>query len=689
MSSQSIARAEAQTKLGALCERVMEAGWLLALIVQPLFFNVYSDRVFEPDKLAILRSIALVLVGVWLVRLVETGGRAAGEGEERPSLGQYIRETPLVLPTLLLAAVYVFSTITSVVPRLSLWGSYQRLQGTYTTFSYLVIFGTIITTLRRREQLERLILIAILVSLPIALYGLMQHFALDPLPWGGNVTTRVASNMGNSIFVAAYMIMIVPLTLRNLLENMGKVLENEVTGVKGAFIAGYLLALVIQFVAWGTIGYMAGILVGAMFTLLMALFSVSMHKPAVNFCWIGVYSVVLVAQLICIVYTQSRGPWIGLAGGVFFFILVFAFARRIRWLQWGSIGLALAGAAFLGVLNFSGTLLDPIKQIPYVGRLGRIFEMDQGTGKVRTLIWEGVIELLGPHDPIGLPGKEDSLNAIRPLIGYGPESMIVAYNPFYPPDLAHYERRNASPDRSHNETFDALVTTGFIGLVVYFGLFISLFYHCLRWLGLIENDGHRNVFLGLGIGGAILGVVVPALLEGTLRLAGVGLPFGFIIGASLYLVISSIIVPHAKNQAADSRQLLLMALLSAIVAHFVEIHFGIAIAATRTYFWAYAAVLVVVGMGWIQFGGEESQAEAEGEASSSHDERTSRRRRSKSRRRAAAREVRAPVAAKWAWAGVVAYVLLVGVIFMTLGYDFVTNQQGARETWQVLTNSLA
>ena len=40
-----------QTKLGVFCEGVMEAGWLAALIIAPLFFNVYSDRVFEPDKI--------------------------------------------------------------------------------------------------------------------------------------------------------------------------------------------------------------------------------------------------------------------------------------------------------------------------------------------------------------------------------------------------------------------------------------------------------------------------------------------------------------------------------------------------------------------------------------------------------------------------------------------------------------
>ena len=60
-----------QTKLSVFCDRLIEAGWLAALIVVPLFFNIHSSRVFEPDKLSLLRSIALVMAAAWLLRAVE------------------------------------------------------------------------------------------------------------------------------------------------------------------------------------------------------------------------------------------------------------------------------------------------------------------------------------------------------------------------------------------------------------------------------------------------------------------------------------------------------------------------------------------------------------------------------------------------------------------------------------------
>ena len=52
----------------------MEAAWLAAVMLVPLFFNIYSSRIFEPDKLTLLRSLALVILAAWLVKL-HRGGR--------------------------------------------------------------------------------------------------------------------------------------------------------------------------------------------------------------------------------------------------------------------------------------------------------------------------------------------------------------------------------------------------------------------------------------------------------------------------------------------------------------------------------------------------------------------------------------------------------------------------------------
>ncbi len=604
-----------QTKLSIFCDKVIEAGWLAAAIVTPLFFNVYSNRVFEPDKLTLLRSIALVMAVAWIIKMLEAGSWKLEAGSQQPATSDQQSASsfqpsalriPLVLPTLLLAAVYILTTITSVTPRTSLWGSYQRLQGTYTTLSYMVVFLLTLQTLRTREQLDRLITVMMLVSLPIGLYGIVQHYGLDPLPWASPVHRRVASAMGNSIFVAAYLIMVVPLTMGRLIESLSALLREEESA-----LSHFILA--------------------------------------------ACYIFILAVQLICIVFTQSRGPFLGLLGGAFFFLLLFALVRRVRWLALTAIGAAIAIIAFLIVFNLPQSPLAPLKDLPYLGRLGRVMETQTGTGRVRVLIWQGAVDMI-------------AASPLRAIIGYGPESMFVAYNPYYPPELAHVEARGASPDRSHNETFDALVITGFIGFVVYLFLFGSLFYHGLKWLGFIANPQQRTLFVALWLAGGALGGLLPRLIEGSFIFAGVGIPLGIMAGLSLYISIFTLFIQGRQGSNSEPGPgtrdyLLLIALLSAIVAHFIEIHFGIAIAATRTYFWLYAALLVVVGF---------FLARGRLQAPKPSSRRRRRRRRRPTRLSA------------WFSPPLVTYSLLGGLILTTMVYDFVIMEKPYGLLWLIL-----
>ena len=217
-----------KTKLAVLSEKIIEAGWLVAVVAVPLFFNIYSARTFEPDKITLLRSIAALMILAWIVLVVEEGRVGSGENKEAWSMRMrnWLKK-PLVLPTLLLVIIYIVSTIFSISPNVSLWGSYQRLQGTYSALSYIVIFALMAGHLRTREQVDRLVATIIIASIPVSLYGIIQRYGLDPLPWAGDVTRRVASNMGNAIFVASYLIMVIPLTIVRLVESMTSIVKEE------------------------------------------------------------------------------------------------------------------------------------------------------------------------------------------------------------------------------------------------------------------------------------------------------------------------------------------------------------------------------------------------------------------------------------------------------------------------------
>jgi tetratricopeptide (TPR) repeat protein/O-antigen ligase len=614
-----------QSKLGLICDRIIEAGWLAAAVFTPLYFNVYSSRVFEPDKISMLRNIVLMMLVAWFVKLIEgaLANRSAGKRgtaaleEAAPGWLPRLGRVPMVVPIAIYAFVYLLSTVVSVVPLTSFFGSYQRMQGTITQYTYIALALMILANMRSRAQLERLITFAIVTSIPVAGYGLMQASGADPLPWAGDVQTRVASTLGNAIFVAAYLIMIVPLTLQRwmaaLAERRAGTVDQapdapegdpwplviigsgavfllifiQYTGViTGNSIDALQQApnLALDFLMWGLVLvgalalawaansvvsqiapagrraaesdpgvpplvmiiapllqilvllgaiYIVGtrqtpdfsqwiVLPGAIFIFYALTYLYAMPKQSrhlMNTLQVVGLPVLMVVQVLVIILTQSRGPELGLLLGLVVFGFAYLLRRRMFKAFAGVLALTVLFGAFLVVFNLPDSPIASWRDIKYIGRLGLISQIDEGTGKVRTLIWGGAWNLI-TSDPV------------RMIVGWGPESMYVAYNKFYPPDLAHWELRNATPDRSHDVFFDQAVTMGLLGLVAYL----------------------------------------------------------FLVGAFVWYAVRAL-----RKAPGLHDQLLLIGLLATGVAHVGELVTGIQIAATYTYFYMAIAMIIVLG----------------------------------------------------------------------------------------------
>ena len=335
----------------------------------------------------------------------------------------------------------------------SVGGSYQRPQGTYTFLSYVVIALLAAGHLRTPAQIRRLQHAIILTSLPIAIYGIVQHYGIDPLP-GAETYKRAAANAGNAIFLAAYLIMAFFFTLERVYSSF-------------AFLLGYKP----EDGGFDNNGGNAE--------------AQDMSTAIAG----GPISFVLMVQALAIYWTQSRGPWLGLFLGIYLFVLLlFSALRPARHRLWTGLWVSL-GAAGVVALIAANTLpmFDGLRDTPGLGRLTTLLESDSGSGQVRVLIWQGTAEMVQPHEPLIFPdGSQDPINAIRPLVGYGPEAMWIAYNPFYPPALAQVEARNASPDRAHNETWTRSSLPGCLVSRLP-GLLRRHLLLTLRWLGLLIN----------------------------------------------------------------------------------------------------------------------------------------------------------------------------------------------------------
>jgi tetratricopeptide (TPR) repeat protein len=640
------------TKLSRFCLGVMEAAWLVVVSVVPIFFNTYSSRIFEPDKITILRSLALLTLAAWAIKLVDEGGIKWKSETRDTSLFKYLWNYPLIAPVIGLVIVYSVSTLFSITPSISLLGSWQRLQGTYTTFSYLVIFFSLIVNLRKSEQINRLITTVILASLPVSLYGLLQRFQIDPIPWGGNVSIRIAANMGNSIFVAAYLIMVFPLTIGRMVEAFRAILTDNKNG-KGS--------------------------------------GVNSSKQIIR---ATIYVFIAVLELIAIYMSGSRGPLLGLAAGSFFILLLFSIYRHNSWLTFITIGLAILGAAFLAIFNMSNGPLEGLKSSPALGRFGNLLNPESNSALVRQYIWEGTVKLVGIHDPLKFPdGSSDKFNILRPLIGYGPESMYVAYNQYYQPELGQVEKRNASPDRAHNETWDSIVITGLLGLLVYLSIFSAVFYYGLKWQGLINNNRNKYFFYICLVGGGVVGAIALIILKG-IEFLGVGLPFGMIIGVVVYITFYALFSLSNTHQQEQNNPYapLLIVLFAAVVGHFVEINFGIAIVATRTLFWTYAGLTLVVGYVLPKMSQVDTQLQPSVTTNEGKNYQASKRKGKPNvanPRRYFDRKRRPLIGDKTElFRNTLIGAVIVGIIVATLGFDYVTNSVHSTSIVVIILNSL-
>ena len=179
------------------------AMWLgIAAVAVPLAVSPVGDRLYDLPKLVALRSLALAGIGLLAGSLL-AGGR---------SRSLRINLWPEALALLFMGFVAVATLAGSDLGR-SLWGSYERLQGLATYAAYVALFATAAWLIRSPREIERVVRAAILVSLPISVYALLEQQHIELLPRYDGYTGRSVSTLGSPSALGIYLAMMVPLTI--------------------------------------------------------------------------------------------------------------------------------------------------------------------------------------------------------------------------------------------------------------------------------------------------------------------------------------------------------------------------------------------------------------------------------------------------------------------------------------------
>ena len=514
--------------LAIVADNVAEAAWLASVVVVALHFNLHTFTIFEADKIAMFKVLAALLLAALLLRI--SVWRYSGHTATASEMAAAIPPASAGI-----AVALLLSTGLSIAPQISWHGTYMRAHGAVMELCLLAVLVAQCVGLRRPAQLQRLLDTIVLAATISALYGILQHLKLDPAEWGqAFLGDRVSSTQGNPIFLGAYLVLTLPLTLACALQS----LLRSTGGMRNhAQAALQLLSATIQVLA--------------------------------------------------IWFTGSRGPLLGIAAGCLFMAICQAAALNNRKALLALFGVAGAVLLFLYALNIPNGPLEALRDRPYLGRLAHVWDTTNRTEsstQVRIETWRHAKDaLLTTPALIYADGTVDTWSRLRLLIGYGPETAGFVLPPSY-----RTEFHNALfSDRAHNMLWDTLLTTGIIGAVAAYWLWATLANKLLLQLGFLTGSKNRYGLWALQFAGATAGLLITMQLRSP-ELAAVALALGLAAGTLMFPVLSTIVEPRTTQPV----NFILLGLAGAAFAHFIEAQFGIATITTDLHF------VIVIALIW-------------------------------------------------------------------------------------------
>ena len=464
---------------------LMEMLLLLVVFVMPAIFDRRLGIVFSGTKTTWMRVLGAVILGLWAIKLIV--GRKH----------RFVR-TPLDWPVASFLLCTTVATLTSLHVYTSFVGFYGRYEGLTSWYLFGLFFFVATNYIKDFDQLKRMVMTVISAATLMAVYSIIQRHALDPYMWGGVITwQRVIGTIGQPNFLAAYMLMAFYMILAMfLMEKEWKL--KDVDWFEQLLPVGYFvfaqaafLAMIYSLDAHNFMLWYFGFAVVTASALLFSYSYQQLHP------WI--YNIILGASLlliyVCILYTQSRGGYMGLFTGAALFAVV---AGR-HWLfeSWKKIGVL----GFLIVLVSGITMANP-EFSPFARFTAEIksekVEVEEkvetklefgGAAGSRGETWDSAIRII----------------ADNPVFGIGPEVLKMVF-PRYETELFRFkEAFHVKQDRCHNETLDVAVTKGLVTFFVYLWLLYTFFAVGFRKA---VRVGHDQRLLLAGLLGSALAFLI-------------------------------------------------------------------------------------------------------------------------------------------------------------------------------------
>ena len=423
-------------------KRALEIIWLAIIFLVPLFFNPVSHQVFVLNKAAMLEFLVAVMVGLWLADLI------MNPAEAKKLNWRKVLKSPLHLSILVFGLLVIVSTVASLTPSISFWGSYFRKAGLLTLICWIVFFLVVAQQIRSRAQIFRAVYTLLLSSGIVSVLGILQYFLPEimasvfqnPNTFGD----RVSSTLGNPLFLSSFLAMVIPFNLALMICLWSKRKENHNVSI---FIS---LAVLLGLQLWCL--------------------------------WLAQYSITILLYVISLII----------------FLTIWGIVKRKK------VVLSLGALSLLALMIIAGILLMPLlfkapvtetapQDSPSAATAEELGLSNLG-GRVE--YWQSAINIVlkSPEVPL----SNDKLHALRRAIGYGPETFWITFQLFFPDKYkTAFTDRSLTVDRPHNDYLYLMTTVGILGLVSFLAILAVFFYLCFNYLRRASDDTDKLFIIAM------------------------------------------------------------------------------------------------------------------------------------------------------------------------------------------------
>ena len=482
-------------------------------------FEISKQSLFEPLAMLAFGAVLLATGWKWLLRSGTATKIAAG------SLAIFF----------LLAAV---STALAENPAIAILGGSFRGEGLLAWGAYGAFFFAVLGWARRRGRIDGLLDVLLLSSVIPASYVLQQRLGLDFYPLGARDFTRPSSTLGSSLFLAAYLAILLPLAVTRCWQTRRAALQ----------LTPWLMVTVLQ---------VCGILV-----------------------------------------TQSRGPLLAATLGVLLLAGCHAGRARARGIFVSAVAIFVLCAASIVAINTLAAARQRAQDIPVVARL--VFNPDSAAGSQtqrasrsaasRLVLWEAGNETFAVAP---LEAK---------LLGYGPESAYEHYFPHMPVAIIRLLGDEALHvyDRMHADTLDIGLNFGVFAWLTYCAFFCAAMYAAAQALWNLSGRAPGLIFLACAGGGGALSAIAAVrvgLASAAVPAFGAGVGAGwllFMAGCAWRTLKRGI--SATANRHSDSWTLL-AGLISSLWIFWMDAQISIPVPTTRMISFGVAALILIVADG--------------------------------------------------------------------------------------------